>query len=1220
MTANWTKAQASAIAHRGSDLLVSAGAGAGKTATLVERLVQFLMDPVAPAAIDEFLVVTFTRDAAEEMRSRIARRLDELLRDPDVRASIKPHLEQQLFLVPRAPISTIHSFCLDLITAHATRIGLPPTFEIMAEDEEQLFRNAMAADHLESLIEKDELRASMAILLEGQHPLGAPDGLLHLLHRIVRFLESLPDAERFVGDIRALWREATEAPVWQESPLGKRITEIYRKKVRATLQKCDFLLRLRSSAEGTNSRESFLAVLTDLRATLFQAREGSPDGTLRFDEGLRVALRFTKKRGVDDPLSELWKEIKDDFLSDIADIASISSISQNEYFRPRADAADILLEELALGLIRKMRAEQIANRRISFSMLEHLALELLRPSETLPEISPGKFKEILVDEFQDISPIQAELFDLLATNSDSNPTRFLVGDIKQSIYAFRMAAPELFQGIMESSIPLEEKGTRHRVELRENFRSAHAILHEINNIFTDLFARELGGIEYDDAHRFIPGRPLVAATDARLSPTIALDIISQKAGHGDDESEDDNLPGEQVEARHVAKLIAGIGPPWEDIVVLVRSRAGTIGPLSEEFDLAGIPWDCLAPASLLHAPEVVEIITLLRAIHNPFDDIAILGVLRGAAASWGADDLLRLCHSITAPTYRERLEHVAQDAESPLRERANAFLASLKSWQEMAERIPVRSIIARLCEELHLEERAAVRPGGDRRVRHIERLLELAGNFDGFARRGLRRFLAYLDELEASDNGPATAEDEADPKGAVRIITSHKSKGREFPIVVIPFTGKMFNEGDLRAPILLDRTQGAAFRRLVRSSADEDDPIYDDLAGHRRRAMLGEEMRLLYVALTRARERLIITGTTRRKPEVIADWGDMSEPLSVETRSGARSPLDWLMMHAMRRFQPTYGALAKGDWAASDRAFHARLMRPDGSLPIDAKVAELADAPALDALRATAMARLDARREIQSSGLVAKLSVSEVKRAWDARAGLSGESTTQDSGAERIAWRADAPTQRGAQAGTATHKFLAIAELPEIARGRSLSEERDRLIAAGKLSSEEAALVLLDGIAAFMNGELGMSLMQNAATAQREVPFTVGVDPEEILKSGKFETRGPVILQGVVDLYFRQADGGIVLIDFKTDDPGEGGVRIQQLIKTYRPQLLLYRAALERALGESIASTHLAFLRANVTAQIPTAAPAREELARLLRPAATMHERPDARPSKGGRV
>jgi len=1220
MTANWTQSQGIAIQHRGSDLIVSAGAGAGKTATLVERLVEYLMDPVSPAAIDEFLVVTFTRDAAEEMRSRIARRLDDLLRDHSMPAKRKAHLEQQLVLIPRAPISTIHSFCLDLITAHATRLGLPPTFDIMAEDEEQIFRNTMAAQHLESLIEDGELRASLAVLLEGQHPLGAPEGVLRLLHRIVRFLESLPDATEFVNEVCGLWTDATEAAVWQTTTLGQRITAIYRAKVCSVRETCDALLELRDSADDTKTRAAFLDLLSELRATLHAAADGIPDGTLRFDSSLRESLRFTKKRGADDPLSEVWKEGRDEFFQDLGHIGSMSGITAENYFRPRRDAAEILLRRLALELIGKMRASQIENRRISFSLLEHLALELLRPSKTLPKIIPGKFREILVDEFQDISPIQAELFDLLAENVEPKPTRFLVGDIKQSIYAFRMAAPELFQGMMEGSLPIGQGGPRHRLELRENFRSAHAILGEINNIFTDLFGRELGGIEYDESHRFVPGRKLAAENAERMRPTISLDVLSQRTEAHDDSSGEDTLSSAQAEARHVANLVAEIGPPWEDIVVLVRSRSGTIGPLSEEFDLAGIPWDCLAPAILLHAPEVVEIVTLLRVIQNPFDDIALLGALRGTAGSWSADDLLLLRHVVDAPSYRERVETAANDAKSPLHAKAREWLGRLHAWQELAARAPVRAVIAHLCDELHLEERAAVRPGGDRRVRHIERMFDLAGNFDGFARRGLRRFLAYLEDLEDSDNGPATAEDDADPKGAVRIITSHKSKGREFPIVVIPFTGKLFNEGDLHAPILLDRTHGAAFRRLVRSAADEDDPIFDHLAGHRRRAMLGEEMRLLYVALTRARERLIITGTTRRTIESIALWGEGDEPLSVETRCRARAPVDWLLMHAMRRFNPSAGELATGDWHDDDGAFSARVLGPDSSSAVEPYTAEFADAPPIMELQAEAQARLSAHREIESSNLAAKLSVSEVKRAWDARSGIAAPEPTPPSRSEPITWRTETQSHRGAEAGTATHRFLAIADLPAIARGRTLHEERDRLVQAGRLSSAETELVLFNDIADFMNGELGISLMQNAASAQREVPFTVGVDPEEILRSGRFETRGPVILQGVVDLYFRQPDGGIVLIDFKTDDPGPRNARLNALIKDYRPQILLYRAALERALGESIAAAHLVFLRAHTTVLVPTAAPAREELARLLRPAATMHLRPDARPTSGGRV
>lgn len=1197
MSRPWTESQRRAIGSRGRDLLVSAGAGAGKTATLVERIASRIADPTAPVSIEDFLVVTFTRAASEEMRGRIASRLGELAGDAGRSELERARLDRERHLVQRARISTIHSWCLDLVTANAVRLGLPPAFDIADEGEDAMLRHDLVVARVEAALSDDGLSGQAARVLDALDSLGEPRGLAALVLRSVGFLESLPDAESFVARCCAEWDEAANAgDAWRESALGRRIVRIREGHAARAREMVSELVAAVPLGPATPSRTRFVAVLGDLAAAL--QNEGSPAPALD-----RKDATFTAARGADDPLRDLLKAVRDDLLAALSTMAAIDAITAESYFAPRAATARFLLRDMALGVMEDHRAEAIRGRRLAYSHLERFALQLLAKGS---EASPGSAVEVLVDEFQDVNPLQAALFEAIAARMSPSPTRFSVGDVKQSIYGFREAAPELFGAMLDGADPGLGEGRAGRIALRENFRSAPRLLSEFNAIFSDLFSRGVGGVDYGEMHAFVPGVPPGGA-DAAMP--MSLTVLFPDVADGDDAG-DDALG----ECGIVAREIAALQRPWGDIVVLLRRRGASLAQMGAALDAAGIPWVADGASGLLDSPEIHEVLALLRAVHNPHDEIALLGALRGPAADLDARALLAISRSGGGPW----VERIESPGGCPLGTRGvlEVFSARLRRWQEESMRMPMAGFVSLLYDELDLEARAAVRPAGDRRLRHLAAFHGLAAEFDGFARRGLGAFLRYVDE--SAKSGQTLSEVPAD-SDAVRILTMHQSKGCEFPIVVVPLLGTKFNEGDLHGRMLLDRGHGAAIAALE-AGEDAVDPLLEEMKRVRRRALLGEELRLLYVALTRAKERVLAFGASRRS---FAKWaaGEVVDlhggALSDPDRERAQCMLDWVLMHVVRRFAAQVDG-ASLPVLAADGGMELSLLGSahagDVAIPPGPRAA-VASARELAAMAARAAATVASLAIPSAPRIRAKVSVSEVKRAHDPRVNRPPTIAEPASGVP-FSWRPprDPAVPTAAAVGTATHRFLAACSFDEIARGRSLRAEAGHLVASGVLSEADSQLVLFDEVAAFLSGGIGASLLAQGATARREVPFTVGIKPEDLVRDGTASSVGPVILQGVVDLYFRLPDGGIVVIDFKTDHCGRDGERVMDLARLYEPQLILYRAALERVLGETLAGAHLVFLRGARTIEVPRRGLAGEELARLLAPVAVAAESPDERP------
>jgi ATP-dependent helicase/nuclease subunit A len=882
-----------------------------------------------------------------------------------------------------------------------------------------------------------------------------------------------------------------------------------------------------------------------------------------------------------------------------------------------SDTIRVFIEEVAVKWHRELFEQHVEKRRLTFSHLERLAMQLLHASDGGPsEIAQyyrSRFRHILVDEFQDTNQLQESIIRALCRPCDdaAGGNLFVVGDVKQSIYEFRQAEPDIFLGIYKNSGAYDVANhTDTRLDLAENFRSDPALLDEFNRIFAWLLQEGTVGVDYSAGHAFKPGR-----TESRAphrTPRFQIDLLPRQTG-------DDGEEPATIEARHVARLVKQLGPPWKDICILLRSTVGSAGELVEAFNEVGVPVFCDSKLGFLTAVEVIEFQTLLRAVYNPYEDVALLGALRGPAGEWNEEELLALRHLDRRAAFYAILSNVAENVEHELSEKANRFLEQLRLWQEESTRLPMAEFFARLFDSLDLLERASVRPGGDQRRLNLLHMLEQAREFDSFLRKGLGEFLTFLADMIANDEDFAPPSPLPSDADVVRIMSIHKSKGMQFPVVILPFTGKKFNDANLGQSFLFDRELGVATRlRDVESDLESLPPIYEIIRAHRKRKERAEELRLLYVALTRAQESVFVVGSVKEPAETIEHLCARGTLPPAGEILEAANPAEWIMNHAAHRFQipimePEYDVY---DGIAVLRVKPApAVVEPEAVNLEKAREVE----PELIADLGEARKRIIAlSQSAPPSKVRAKVSVSELKRAYDT---LRDAETPPmpaplfpgevDRAAQWLPpqFRPDA-TPTGANRGTATHRFLANCALVELSRGdRTLSQESKRLVDSHMLTQEEASLINLHNIAWFLNGPLGKRVQLQATRLHRERPFSVRVDGGEF---GQQDLQEPTILQGVVDLFFRE-EAGWILVDYKTDFCGENGERIDYLVEGYTPQLQLYRLLVERTLREPVAETWLVFLGGRQLRQVPPAENPAEAIRSLIEAGAVLFPQPEGR-------
>lgn len=1196
----FTESQQRAIDLRGSNILVSAAAGSGKTAVLVERIVKLVSDPANRTDIDQILVVTFTNAAAAQMRERILGALTQKAeQEPD-----NVHLLRQLTLIHNAKITTIDSFCLNLIRNHFNEIGLDPDFRTADEGEKKLLEQDVLGQLLEDSFAAKE--PDFLYCVECFAAGGRETKLEGLILQLYRFSMSYPWPEEWLRSHRPAKAPLSES--YRDEAWFHFLAQAVKKRLRECMLCVQENLRLCKEPDGPYSYEDAVEAdraLVERLEQLARGLEEREENCRKLWEELS-RLSFARLGAKKDPsVSPEKKEAVKGGRERMKHLLA----SIGEKFFPTdpaswpgqlsgADRAVRTLVDLTLEFIRRLDEKKREKNLLDFSDMEHLALKILlekgedgtaQPTRTAFEYRE-QYREILIDEYQDSNLVQEYLLWSISGEDEGRFDRFMVGDVKQSIYKFRLARPEIFMEKFASY--QQEGGPCIRVDLKQNFRSRPQVTDCVNDVFFRLMHQELGGVEYDEQSALYPGAsfPQPPENEGGGDPYAPEFWV---AAEGDKKEDAKRLEAKMVAAR-IRELVGTLPvrdettgqlrpARYKDVVILLRSLSGWDEIFRKTLEEEGIPVYVTTKTGYFAAQEVQTALNFLKILNNPLQDIPLFGVLHSPVGGFSDAQvaLLRagddtgnrsLYDCMKEAAYKEDFfGKKAPSQADGLAEKCRSFLALLDRFREYAVYLPIHSLIRRFLDETGYLYTVSALPAGNQRKMNLEMLLARAESFEKTSYSGLFHFIRYMEQMEKYniDFGEAgTLDENAD---IVRIMSIHKSKGLEFPVCFLSGLSKRFNRQDSAQPVILDLDLGIG--------ADWIDPdARTKQATAKKNALaqklvedsLGEELRVLYVAMTRAEEKLILTAGGREEKLACPQAGPQTKQgpsrLSAARILEAASYFDLLLpvwtacgrpVEQWRQTQLLEEKLGK-EAAGQNRL--QRLLWESGS--------EGERDPAEEQLRQRVYSRYPHEN---LAGLFVKTTVSELKK----------EGMQQEGAAELFPEpevvpylpgfvRKEEKRAGGALRGSAYHRVLELfpfAEKPCASdwKAQEVRKEIEALQTSGRLSEEYAAAVNPFRLAAFFESDLAERIRaaMQEGRLKREQPFVLGISACELSESlPKEET---VLIQGIIDVCFEEGDG-LVVADYKTD----AVLDEKELLRRYRVQLSYYARALEQITGKRV--------------------------------------------------
>ena len=1021
------------------NVLVMAGAGSGKTSTLVERCLHHVLHARQPVSVTDMLIVTFTEAAATEVRRRISERLERERAGADPVAALR--LERELALLESAHISTLHSFCLHLVREHFQELGLDPAIAVFREEQAALFMQ-MAMDrvmerHFEAAT-KDAQRIHELIEV---YAAGDEEKIRALVRRLHKYTQTLARPAAWLSEQLAslqqeqpaLWREwLNEALVdWCDrwTPTLERLTK--------NSFANQFSQRVKA-ARGTGPKQ-FAALFVDIASAVDPVPKGYAshrDELSDFFEEAAFLGTLLPQTGKPDPLAEDWEWVR----GHVEALLRLTQEFAGEYARLKRDHASL-----------------------DFHDLEQFTLDLLTGKDRtgLTPIALAcrrKFELIFVDEYQDINAAQDAILRALA-REETEANRFLVGDVKQSIYRFRLADPAIFQNYHAKWRCDSNQG--QVIALSDNFRSPARLLDFVNAIFGKLMKKDLGGVEYDADARLRPGE---SERPPPTKPCVEVHFRLTEKQQTPDDEEEENATEAELDARLVAQRLRELhtsghqiwdreqkkmrAVAWGDMVVLLRSPRGRADTYLKEFAKAGVPLQA-ERGGLYDSAEVSDLLSLLQLLDNPLQDVPLLAVLRSPLVGLSLDDLALIRADVprglfwTALKRWHDIQRGNQQSEAAW-SRVNLFFERFARWRKMARHSALSGRIESVLNETQYADWLLTQPRSAQRQANVRRFVALAGQFDPMQRQGLQRFLRFVDAQREAvvDTEPESAEN----VDAVRLMSIHKSKGLEFPVVAVASLGTRFNCDEFRESILLDESCGLCAQVKPPGCGASYPSLPWWLAKrHQRRVLIGEELRLLYVAMTRARDTLLLFGTASRKTAE-EKWPDLE--LDVATIEKASSPIGWIGPWCARQIGGKWGEATEGKTPLFRWHLHS-----NGVAPAVAPAVQM-NLPIKPAIDAAQLAELVRRLEWkypwpEATRESAKLSVTALREANEEAAVPFGPRPIFRS-------RRDRSQLTAAEIGTAHHLFLQAMELKHASIPDHLQAEATAMVDQQILSPEQA--------------------------------------------------------------------------------------------------------------------------------------------------------------------
>lgn len=1230
----WTPEQEEAIYEKNKNILVAAAAGSGKTAVLVERIIERILDEKDPVNIDELLVVTFTNAAAEEMRQRIGEALDQALQEDPT----SYHLKKQLSLLQKASISTIHSFCLDVVRQYSYKIDLDPAFRIADEMEIDLLKHEVLDDLFEDKYssEGEELERFFAVvdMFSSDRSDVKVEELILRLHT---FAKQHPWPNDWLDQVKETYRVSESTPE-ASLPWLTVLKEEIKDRFLGFKEILNEALSLTKSTDGPYHYEE--ALLSDLalvdkvlaETEDWQAlRETITTSSLKNLSRKRVECDIEKRERVKDLRQQFRQELqameKKWFKRSLE-----NHLKDMKKLYPVIDTLTELVKEFEV----RFMAEKRKRALVDFNDLEHFSLQILIESSSEEEIQTSEiagfyenqFKEILVDEYQDINLVQETIIQAIA-RKDGPGNVFMVGDVKQSIYRFRHAEPSLFIEKYEGYKANPSDGKR--IDLAKNFRSRKNILDSANFIFKQVFDPSLGDIDYDEKASLVYGNTGYDQFPFPQEKTELLLLHSDKDTRTEGMDSFEELTNAQLEARAYAKKIkAWLGHDGEkpmevydkdlgrmrpitykDIVILLRSMSNA-PTIVEELKKQGIPVYSELRTGYFQAIEIQVMINMLKVIDNPYQDIPLASVLRSPIVGLNEEELAQIRLAQKGATFFEALLETSK-GKGQLAEQVKKFLKALTRYRTIAREESLSELIWTIFQETGYYDFVGGIPGGRQRQANLRALYDRARSYEETSFRGLFRFLRFIERMEERDKDLGEARALSEQEDVVRIMTIHKSKGLEFPVVIVGEMNKEFNLRDSRGDYITNKYYGLATKYIDLEKRIHYSTLFHQAVSEvEKRELLSEEIRVLYVALTRAKEKLVLVGHVKELGKTLEKWQGVESYSQIvlpnQIRKQASSYLDWVGLSLIRH--PDIAVLRKEEQVApsipdaikEDPSKWTVTIATEADLQLEEEEEKVTEEALQKSIQdwtplgqdTTSHALVEERLTFtypyaEAASSRAKQSVTEIKRRLEEADDYSGTRfipTHSSISSLRPNFLQKTSSLTSAQIGTAMHTVMQHLPFERKWDQASLQAFVYRLVEEEKLTEQEAEHIDIEAIVEFFDTKIGRQVQK--AKVEKEVPFSYTKPAKELYKDWTGDENERVLLQGVIDCIV-YTDDGIVLLDYKTDHIPEEDINDEireRLKERYRIQISLYKEALENILQKPIKAAYLYFFSRKLTIEM----------------------------------
>ena len=1236
MATSWTKEQQSVIDLRNRNLLISAAAGSGKTAVLVERIIKMVTDTKNPVDIDKLCVVTFTNAAAAEMKERILLALNNAL-DED---SDNEHLKKQISLVHTAKITTIDSFCFDIVRNNFNSIDIDPSFRIADPDEAGLVK----ADVMENMLEDyyEEGKPEFIDFVETYSSGNKVSGLEDIIDNLYTFSTSHPWPKIWLNKCRELY-EIKNDEEFENTAFANDIKTSVKSILKDARRMLNTALRISREAMGPLPYEETLLSDIDNIDILEKAK------TVAELSDIFSQLSFGKLKRVVTKNSNVYDEYLKDRAKTLRDSAKalVESIRSDYFAQPlstsiediknSASAVNMLID-LVLDFTDRFEKKKKEKNIADFADIEHMALNVLiqhkNDNKNTEEFTytavademSKNFSEILIDEYQDSNLVQDYIMKSISRERFDMPNNiFMVGDVKQSIYKFRLARPELFMEKYDTYTDTESDN--QKIELRKNFRSRSNVLSSINYIFYKIMKNEVGSVDYTESVALYTGASYPEFEDKEWAKTkiLLLDTDEEILNNDDNseikvklnkkedaditengsDNEDEELTKAEKEARLVANEIIAMmsgkikaqvtdkvtgelrDVRYSDIVILLRSQRGYAETFVKVLTDAGIPAFSEQKSGYFDAIEVATILNFIRIIDNPVQDIPLTAVMKSQIIGITVNELaIMRTECKDGNMYNCMMWYKDNGKNKDIKRKLNKLANYINEYSKRAIYTDIHILIKEIMVETGYYNYVTAMPSGIKRKGNLDMLVEKAKAYESTSFRGLFNFVRYIEQLKKYNVDYGEASESGESDNIVRLMTIHKSKGLEFPVVFLSGCGKQFNSSDTRGSLVIHPDLGIGTDYIDYEERVKTATLYKKaIASRLKEEVLGEELRVLYVALTRAREKLYITGCVKGMAKTLKGWCESAQEnpdrLSYTTLIKAKNYLDFIMPAVLtdKNIKPTVRAFGieeelevrYGDEEAnSDAEFAIEYYTIQDLIrnTVDKEVSDMAIRDVIEEYdndKSMLYDKINDRlnyvyHDIIATKIHSKMSVSEIKKI--------GQNVDEEEsefmflGEEELMmpeFLAPKEEIKATTRGTAYHKFLELLDYERCKNTDMIKEMAIEFATSGKMPQEYVEMINPFDILYFVKSDIGqrMKAAYERGTLVREQQFVMSVPYSEIEK--EYNGDEEILVQGIIDAYFVE-DGRIVIVDYKTDRAKDA----KELIDRYQVQLDFYEKAVNK--------------------------------------------------------